>query len=489
MAEFDFTISDIESAIDCCLRRNSGVPISAETVVKQLGGRKTRALSERIDRVLAGDDRFFDDGKGHFTSRAAFFRNYEFILTPDEWEIQEGILFPGHRFAAYVSPSVFPSETRLRDPEGKPFPERQITAPISQIFHYHILLGSEQLFDFFTAESAANAHLSRQLRQDFPVTLNVFDLMDFYREHQFAIGDALLCRVTDWETGQVVVSPLPADERKESDRKQWIAAYEKALEPVFSRFESYAEIPEQLSYACFTGAGELPAAEKSASLDEFVRRTGQVEIRFDSDHTVLAKRQAEADDEPAGLPEGVLFSRGETGEIGALLREIGSPLTPIEIDSYILDCCYARELDFEDFFARAFGREKLKFVDEGQQAVFYNHIEERFEELTETYNRVDDEPKAPLRSTILELVDDRLAFFDFLESLGKSASELPKDGMKELAALSAQLDEILKFLNDPGYTPEPGELDRLEETVELRTDEAEALLSRLTDHFESRPHP
>ncbi|MEI2999926.1 MAG: hypothetical protein V8T86_03345 [Victivallis sp.] len=66
------------------------------------------------------------------------------------------------------------------------------------------------------------------------------------------------------------------------------------------------------------------------------------------------------------------------------------------MDSYILDCCYARELDFEEFLARALGREKLKFVDEGQQAVFYNYVEERFEELTETYNRVDDKPKAPL---------------------------------------------------------------------------------------------
>lgn len=104
---------------------------------------------------------------------------------------------------------------------------------------------------------------------------------------------------------------------------------------------------------------------KSASLDEFVRRTNQVEINFDSDHTVLAKRQAEPDDYPVELPEGVLLSRGETGEIGSLLREIGSPLTPIEVDSYILDCCYARELDFEEFFARAFGREKLKFVRRG----------------------------------------------------------------------------------------------------------------------------
>ena len=183
------------------------------------------------------------------------------------------------------------------------------------------------------------------------------------------------------------------------------------------------------------------------------------------------------------LPEGFRVSRGETGEIGALLREVGSPLTPIEVDSYILDCCYARELDFEEFFARAFGREKLKFTDEAQQAVFYNYAEERFEELTETYNRYDDEPKAALRSTILELVDDRLAFFDFLASQEKTREALSHEDLKELAELSLQLDEILKMLNDPGFTPDAGDLDRLAETVELRADDSDALIARLTDKF------
>ncbi|MEI2999927.1 MAG: hypothetical protein V8T86_03350 [Victivallis sp.] len=51
-----------------------------------------------------------------------------------------------------------------------------------------------------------------------------------------------------------------------------------------------------------------------------------------------------------------------------------------------------------------------------------------------------------------------------------------------------QLDEVLKLLNDPGYTPDAGDLDRLAETVELRTDEQEALIARLTDRFESGPN-
>ena len=51
-----------------------------------------------------------------------------------------------------------------------------------------------------------------------------------------------------------------------------------------------------------------------------------------------------------------------------------------------------------------------------------------------------------------------------------------------------QLDEDLKLLKDPVYTPDAGDLDRLAETVELRTDEQEALIARLTDRFESGPN-
>ena len=365
-----FPIGEIEAAIDARLREQSGEALTAAGLIKRLGGKKSAALVERIERTLAGDDRFFDDGKGSFTPRAAFFRNYEFIITPDEWEIQQGILFPGHRFAACVNPEIFPSEVSLVPPGGAEIAKTTINAPVSQVFHYHLLLGSEQLFDFFIAESQANAKLSRRPQPTDLVTLNVFDLSEFFAKNKFRIGDALRCRVLDWENGKIEFAFLSGEERRDAAVKAWIAAYETALETVFDRFESYPEIPEQLAYACFFGAGTLPEAKNSASLDEFVRYTTRIEINFDADHTVLARQHNEEDGEVAALPEGFRVSRGETGEIDTLLREVGSPLTPIEGDSYILDCCYARELDFEEFFARAFGREKLKFTDEGQRRCF-----------------------------------------------------------------------------------------------------------------------
>ncbi|MDR0931408.1 MAG: hypothetical protein LBM70_00090 [Victivallales bacterium] len=480
----DFSIRQIEAAIDTLLSAKNDKVITSAKVIQALGGKKLKALSDRIDRTLASDDRFFDDNCGNFTCRSDFFSGYEFLITPDAWEIEQGVLFPGHRFTPYVNFEVFPSEIKLTGNGAKTVKLKMLTAPVSQIFHYHLLLGSEQVFDFFTAESPNNARLSRHLQPSDSVQLNVFDLKDFYQKHAFNVGDALLCRVEDWDSGVIAFEYLSGENRRDSELKSWIKAYEQSLETVFDRFENYPDIPEQLTYACFFGADTLPEAKKSASLDEFVRRTNEVEINFDSDHTVLAKRPNVADEYPMDLPEGMTLSRGETGDVGAMLREIGSPLTPVEVDSYIFDCCYTRELDFEEFFARAFGREKLHFTDEGQQAIFYNYIEERFEELSDTYNRVDDEPKAPLRSTILELVDDRLAFFDFLTSLGKKLDKLPSEDMRQLAALSLQLNEILKMLNNQGYTPDAGDLDRLAETVELRTDEQEELISKLTDRLE-----
>ena len=160
--EPEFSIRQIEEAIDAWIANGTGKELTAAQLIRQLGGKKLRALVDRIDRTLSGDDRFFDDGKGKYTLRADFFRGYEFLVTPDAWEIEKGFLFPGHRFSAFINPEIFPSEIKLTGPDGKAVELETIQLPVSQAFHHHLLLGSEQSFDFFTAESAANAHLSRR---------------------------------------------------------------------------------------------------------------------------------------------------------------------------------------------------------------------------------------------------------------------------------------------------------------------------------------
>ena len=58
--------------------------------------------------------------------------------------------------------------------------------------------------------------------------------------------------------------------------------------------------------------------------------------------------------------------------------------------------------------------------------------------------------------------------------------KLPNEKVQELAAVAGQLNEILRLLNNPGYTPEQLELEQLADTVEARSVDQDKLIAELT---------
>ena len=480
MADKNIPISTIEGAIEKVAAQNPDGKFTIGELLKVINSGKSQTLQGRIERIISSNDLFFSDGNGNFQLKNRFFSNREFLITPDNWEIENGIVCPGHRFTPFINPEIFPSEVTLVDSDGHTIPKKYVSANLSQVYHYHLLLGSEQILDYFFADNPVNRSLYHSAQPNDKVTLHMFDLADFFKKQQFRTGDALLCKVKEYDSGIIEFRYLSGETRQESKLQLYVKAMEEALKIVLNRFDNYLEIPEQLCWAYYLGDSMLAAASDSASSDEFLQRTTEIEISYDQDHSILTQKTDHGDETEIDLPQGVGISRGETSDIAALLHEIGSPLTPIEVDSFILDNCYAHELEFEDFFARTFGREKLSFIDEGQQAVFYNYIEDRFEELIGEYNRYDDEIKAPLRSTIMELVEDRLNFFDFLADENVSLQQLPHEEVHKFEKTIKQINDVLMLLNNPAYTPDDTEIDQLRENIELYADDQDALIDQLT---------
>ncbi len=446
-------------------------------------------LAERVSRLLESDETLFWDESGEqFAGRAEFFSGAEFLITPDELEIEAGILIPGHRFAPFVSAEVFPSEVVLKDAaDGQELPRRKYEGELTTLFPYHMLLGSEQVFDFFIAEDPVNQEVVSRSGSGKELTLHVFDMRAFYDKHSFSSGDALWCTVQDWSKGKIRCRFLSGEDRRNDATRGWCERFAEALERVIDRFEQYFDIPEQLAWSFFEDGALLRNGDQAASLDEFIRMTDRVEVAYDAGHTALTRRsgdeEADADDGGAMIPEGVRVSRGMTDSLGGILQELGLAITPVEIDGFILDCCYYREFDFESFFARCFGREPLTFADEAQEAVFRNYVEDRWEDLTGNYNRTDDEPKAELRSSILDLVETRLEFLNALRGAPEAASKLPEPEMRRLAELALYLDELLRLLNSPEHTLEPEEADAMSETIAGVEETQEHLLEHLDGHL------
>lgn len=424
--------------------------------------------AERMRTRLAEDGRFFcDEREEVFASRAEFFKAFEFVVTPDGEEIRRGILYPGHRFAAFVDPEVFISETIL-SAEGEMAKTREITTTLDEALRYNLLLGAGGIFDTFLAEHPENASLKTGHSPKSKVKLTVFDLKEFYARHDFEEGDALLCKISDYRRGAVEAVYLSGATRRQREAQEFHTEFSGALDKVIERFGGDLDIPDQLRYALFLRGKSAATGE---SLDEFMAE-GSFEIGFSDwgESTLLRKGVAEKEEDDDGdapvVPGFVGISKGETGDLDKLLSELQLPLTGVEIDSFILDMAYARELDYEAFFARVFGRDALEFADEGQEAVFHNYIEDRWEELTTNYQRYEDETKGPLRSLLLEAVSLRL-------SRGAETASLDDECKRRLRENTGKADELLALLNRIDYTVGEEDAENIEETIAALREELE----------------
>jgi len=348
-------------------------------------------------------------------------------------------------------------------------------------------LGSEQMLDVLMAESPKNGFLRSGVRGDSEVELTVFDLADFYREHEFEEGDALKCEVVDYRRGEVKFTFLSGSSRSAAAKRKFITSFDIACEAALRGAGDYLDIPEVLARSFFLGGDALMVS--GASLDEFIRESLKIVLGSDAEgHSELrvAGVADEDDDSEMVLPEGLSISSGEIGTLPAMLKATCSAVTPEELDGFILDACATREMDFPAVFARAFRAREPEFSDDAQEAVFMNAVEDRFEELTQHYDRVDDELKAPLRSDVMEAVEERLTFFSDAATLEHGVDTLNPEKLQRLAAVAARMGELLKLINREDFMPDAHEVEHLEAQLETFLDEQDAAIEALREDF-SKP--
>jgi hypothetical protein len=443
---------------------------SIKDVINALGSppEDMKAAEIRVERELDADENLFkDDDKQCYVKRDQFFEGKQFVIVPDELEIENNILYPGHRFCVFCTDEIFPSEVTLIDEAvGNKLSMYEFSHQVTELMPQHILLGSEEIFDFFVAENPANKALIDANTKQRNVSLNVFDMKNFYQKNSFSVGDALLVTVKDWKEGIFRFSFIPGSERKNSKVKAWINELGRAVEMVIDRFEAYLEIPDQLRWAFFMGDKLLWGAE-GGSLDEFYKNSDRIEINFDNaSHTVLARKIAASYDGDMEIPENIGISSGKTSSLEELLEDVNCPLKAVEIDSYILSQCYQGNPDFDLFFRRCFGMNKLSFADDAQEVIFLNYIDDRWESFFNHYNRVDDKIKAELREQVLEYIDERLDLWETLKAMNIDPEQLPEEPIKKIAEVSVYFIELLRVLNSEKHTLKEEDLEELAESVD-----------------------
>ena len=496
----------IEAAIDSLLEQGQKIFTVEDIAAMAPPGEDAAAqemMRERIARELAYHEKLITAVPGEkYVAAEALFNNAEFLIVPDDFEIENNILIPGHRFVAFMPQELFPSEVTLKEAGARKRQSlREFSGQAENIIKYHLLMGAETLFDFFAAEDADNMEQARKSAN--PVLkLSVLDMKKFYAETDFTEGDALRVKVVDYAKGEFEFQLDNGKARSSKKAAVYRKQFEDVLENVTEKILPGAPIIDSLQCA-FANAPELLQAP-AMSLDEILMSDSAFDIAFDEDGSTLVKRSEEDHcdcthdhdhdhdcdcgchhhDHTSALPENVTIGSGETGSLETMLGKLFPMLNMVELDAILLDNFKNHDLDFNSFYARAFGESNIEFADGMQEACFFNELETRFEEMLDNYPREFDNEAAAIRSLIVEFTIDRCTVLTELSELAEEL-EIKPELFENLAEVVLLLDESLKLLNAPAALPDDFDYAELRKGVENALENGEEALAALRGVLDS----
>lgn len=502
---------------------------AAKTALNAAGSKDDAHRVEKETELIlrAHDDLFVSDGKVY--PKNVFFRGMEFRVVPSAAELEKAVLFPGAAFIPFVSGELFTDDFELTDEDGEQLPAVSVSARFSEIAPAFMMLGHSGIIDHLSAESEENrmALKGASSLDTVPVRVTAFDLSAFYRKHEFNEGDALVVTVKDWSNGEFSVrlqrgKEIPSEDRK----KEFVHDFEQALTRVCETERDYMEISQQIAEAylfAFEDGHDL-RHRPELSLEEYRKRMNEIGIRRDGADWLLVpvdeldtpgqfeqsllKIRAEHDAkigedghhcscghdhghdhdhehghnepettlDPDISPDKFSASAGTMESIDAILAELNAPVNSVELASMIYDAMANGEEQFEGFRARTMDFLDLKFADDAQECAFINFLEDNWEISKDYFNPHEDAFRAPLRTRLLDLTNDRIeTSLQLLERYKKTG--VPKETAEKLASIHRDIVETLSLLNSDVNLGE----EEAYEDLELRVGDIEDAWDSFTE--------
>lgn len=421
--------------------------------IRPLFSHKSRNLKGRVRSLLAENALLFhDEQESVYVPRPVFFKDARFRVNPTAQEIEDGLLFPGHRFMPYCSKRVFPADCIVCLEDGQALERVRVERPLQEVESCFAFMGWQRMVEYFVKDDRANANavLNEQV-SDVPISLSAFDMAATYKKCGFRAGDSFVFAVEDWGAGRLRLAHSPAsdiDSNFPAFRK-WSDLLEESLAVVFERLGVLTDCYEQIAHALFFGDKFL---KKFPGLDLalFVGQSSEVALYPVGINTILwrATERPEDDISLQRLNQDGLMT-GEMDSLDSIMRDVGVGLTEREIRSYIMDELRRGGGSVDSLLKRCLAGREIVFYDPKQKHEFYRMLDELWSEVETNYRRFADKPRDECRSRLLEILDAQVAWLRRLDTEQVDPDSLPKKQMLALSQISSALTEMLENLDGP----------------------------------------
>jgi hypothetical protein len=427
-------------------------PFTLKEVYSEIGWSFRFMRKKELEFYLLSSHMVYRLENGSFFSRAGLFTGKYFTMAPTKEEIQDGVLIPGHRCIPFTDPSFFPHELTFTIGDREISKIHYILSTSSASSRY-FLVGEEYVYQYLATDNPEYnqtlMYADGGIQEN--VTITVLDMEELFKKWEFAPGDRLLARVTDWDRGVVELSPLLRsrdnpfeDSDQEGRRANWYKEMDRYFLHSFNFFGPCSSIDEQAANTFFMGKESL-FSDSAGSLEEFLCKTEKIGIESYGVESRLW-RQGEAI--PVVGPwveeESAESKKAETAE--SMMLNSGAVSHEVVIEAYILDSFHRKETSAE------LVADRLLAVLPAGLSVFprpliLQQLEHKRKSYTPYYNWFADYDNAKIRSRLLELYEALISLIRRLDSHTISPDELPNQSFIILMQLIGHITNILDAVN------------------------------------------
>ncbi len=444
----DITNDYIQSA------KKSFLLADALTDIQSRLNKKLRYPVEKIQDIFYDTDLLFydyspEDDDDIFIPRQLFFQDALFKIVPTSDELEQGILYPGHRFYPFIPKGFFPADVEVTFEKSR-IAFRIAESKIKDILIYHSLLGMEQFSQYVIIDNEENYDAFMGDDLDDHVNLSVLDLRGVYEKTNFKQGDAFVLTVKDWYNGKydMTYSPLADREHQFIQTKEWCEEFEWILSEIISDHGVNTTAYDQLAWSFYCGEDFL-LKSPVMHIGGFLSWSEKIAINSVGMSSVLWWSDQNPEDElKFGESAFPISSSGCTDSLDSILGDIGISLCQIEIEAYMRDELFAGGNSFDTVYNRCFKSRVFEFYDDEQEEAFDRFMKDLWKSIKKSYNPFKSQKSAKLRSQILKIIDKQLEWLRSLDQKNFLPEDLPAEEMISCAQASGLLTQLLSTLDN-----------------------------------------
>ena len=396
-----------------------------------------------------------------YIRRDHLFNGSEFAIKVTKLELENNILFAGHRFMPFCNPNITPGNIILQDQSKNTVEHHGFDISILDAAIYHSLFGRLGMLGVYTFDNEDNSKKIEASGYEAFINLPVFDMTQFFADNKLSSDDLIIIEIMNWKAGLVRIKDIKRATDLQTNFagiNYWIEAFNESLVEVCDNFGVATTAEYQLE--------RIFASDPMLLMEPVVHIGGALQLGHtfaiqDLGGNCVLWNKNEDPEECLSLTDYTdePFDHSSEPMVDQVLIALGVPYSSGEIEALVRNEFFKKtNATVDQIYTLYFTLFKTDLGPDNI-TVIKDFIESVKDDVTSSYNAFADNNAGLLRTDLISLKVKMVEWLVVLEASINDINELPTKKILQFTEIMSYVTQSMLMCNNSNEVISKTELE------------------------------